>query len=295
MFGITLCNFYLSQVASDASTSEKRAEARFMRAFYYYYMMDLYGNPPMVTDMTTDKPKQATRQEAFNFIESELKNILGEGDDKSDILADKPEAYGRASKAAANLLLARLYLNAQVYTGTPQWEKAKEYAKRVIDDSNWGLLMQGNDKYTAYQMLFMGDNESNGAQKEIILPALCDGKTTQSWGGLFFVAGMTTATTNESYPTGSSEAWGGMLPKAQFISKFIPSGATALSVGTSTRWPKLPRTIVRSSSQMATANQASPMFRATQPATFILNTSVYTPMAVHSMMVQESLTTTTSR
>lgn len=232
MFGITLCNFYLSQVASDASTSEKRAEARFMRAYFYYYMMDLFGNPPMVTDMNTDKPKQATRQEAFNFVESELKNVLGEGDDKSDILADKPEAYGRASKAAANLLLARLYLNAEVYTGTAQWEKAKEYAKRVIDDSNWGLLRQGNGKYTAYQMLFMGDNDTNGAQKENILPALCDGATTRSYGGLFFVAGMTTATTNASYPTGSSEAWGGMLPKAQFISKFIPSGATALSVGT---------------------------------------------------------------
>ena len=231
MFGVTLCNFYLNQTEGDASVAEQRAEARFMRALNYFYMLDLFGNPPMVTTMGDAKPKQATRQEAYDFVESELKAVLGEGDDNSEVLADKPAAYGRASKAAANLLLARLYLNAEVYTGTPQWEKAKEYANRVINDSNWKLLTDDSGDYTAYQKLFMGDNRSNGAQNEIILPAIQDGANSRSYGGLFFVAGMTTAEVTNVYSTKTSEQWGGTVPKAQFIQKFIPSGKDKLSVG----------------------------------------------------------------
>lgn len=231
MFGVTLCNFYLNQTEGDASVAEQRAEARFMRALNYFYMLDLFGNPPMVTTMGDAKPKQATRQEAYDFVESELKAVLGEGDDNSEVLADKPTAYGRASKAAANLLLARLYLNAEVYTGTPQWEKAKEYANRVINDSNWKLLTDDSGDYTAYQKLFMGDNRSNGAQNEIILPAMQDGTNSRSYGGLFFVAGMTTAEVTNVYSTKTSEQWGGTVPKAQFIQKFIPSGKDKLSVG----------------------------------------------------------------
>ncbi len=232
MFGVTLCNFYLNQTEGDASVAEQRAEVRFMRALNYFYMLDLFGNPPMVTTMDDTKPQQATRQEAYNFVESELKNVLGEGEDNSEVLSDKPAAYGRASKAAANLLLARLYLNAEVYTGTPQWEKAKEYANRVINDkSNWDLLTDNSNGYTAYQKLFMGDNRSNGAQKEIILPAMEDGANSRSYGGLFFVAGMVTADVINVYTTRCSEAWGGTIPKAQFIQKFIPSGKDALEVG----------------------------------------------------------------
>lgn len=232
MFGVTLCNFYLDQTQGDASASEFRAEARFMRALNYYYMLDLFGNPPMVTTMGVAKPNQASRQEAYNFVESELKDVLGEGENNSEVLNDKPTAYGRASKAAANLLLARLYLNAEVYTGTAQWEKAKTYAERVINDGNWNLMTNNSEKYTAFQKLFMGDNDTNGAEKEIILPAMQDGETTRSWGGLFFVAGMTTANTNADYPTGCSEAWGGTIARAQFIQKFIPSGQTELIAGT---------------------------------------------------------------
>ncbi len=232
MFGVTLCNFYLDQTVGDASAAELRAEARFMRALNYYYMIDLYGNPPMVTSMGVSKPEQATRQEAYNFVESELKDVLGEGEDNNEVLNDTPSAYGRACKTAANLLLARLYLNAEVYTGTPQWENAKKYAERVINDSNWSLLTQGTGNYTAFQKLFMGDNSTNGAEKEIILPAMQDGATTRSWGGLFFVAGMTTATTNADYPTGCSEAWGGTIARAEFIQKFIPYGQTSLASGT---------------------------------------------------------------
>lgn len=229
MFGVTLTNFFLDQTSdNDAATTTQRAEARFMRALYYYYMMDLFGNPPMVTDMNTPQPPQATRQETFNFIESELKDVLGEGSDNNEVLPDTPVAQGRASKAAANLLLARLYLNAEVYTGSAHWQEAKTYAQRVIDDSNWGLLTEGTGNYTAYQKLFMGDNSTNGAQKEIILPAMCDGEKTQSWGMLFLVAAMTNGDLTTDYPSGTSEAWGGNICRLQFPQEFMKSGQTEL-------------------------------------------------------------------
>lgn len=229
MFGVTLTNFFLDQTSDeDDATATQRAEVRFMRALYYYYMMDIFGNPPMVTDMNTPQPPQATRAEVFEFVESELLAVLGEGNAEGGKLPDTPVAQGRASKAAANLLLARLYLNSEVYTGKARWEEARTYAQRVIDDSAWSLLKEGTGNYTAFQKLFMGDNSTNGAQKEIILPAMCDGDKTQSWGMLFIVAAMTNADINAEYPSGTSEAWGGNHCRLQFAQQFMKSGEDAL-------------------------------------------------------------------
>lgn len=227
MFGVTISNFFLEQTSSstDATTHVERAEVRFMRALYYYYMMDLYGNPPMATTMDEPKPKQATRLEAFNFVESELKAILGENaNDNADVLADTPISYGRASKTAANLLLARIYINAKVYTGTERWNDAKTYAEKVINDKYFSLLTTGSNGYTAYQKLFMGDNDTNGAQKEIILPAIHDGITTQTWGGcLFIIASTTNGDMLKQFSTGTTENWGGNRCRLQFTQQFFPN------------------------------------------------------------------------
>lgn len=223
LFGVTLANFYLDNTEgeSDAATLQKRAEARFMRAFYYFYLLDLYGNPPMLTHVTSEKPEQATRVETFKFVESELKDIIGEGQG-NEILADpRATTYGRADKAAAWLVLSRLYLNAQVYTGEPQWQLAKDYADKTIN-SAYSLHTTGNDNFSAFQMLFMGDNDTNGAQNEIILPVLCDGNDAQSYGGtLFVIASTTESEMNANYPTGTTEAWGGNRARKQFSDIFF--------------------------------------------------------------------------
>lgn len=227
MFGVTVSNFFLTQTSSstDATTHVERAEVRFMRALYYYYMMDLYGNPPMATTMDEPKPKQATRLEAFNFVESELKAVLGENaNDNADVLADAPVSYGRASKAAANLLLARIYINAKIYTGTERWNDAKTYAQKVLSDKNFSLLTSDSNGYTAYQKLFMGDNDTNGAQNEIILPAIHDGITTQTWGGcLFIIASTTNGDMLKQFSTGTTENWGGNRCRLQFTQQFFPN------------------------------------------------------------------------
>lgn len=195
MFGVTICNFYLENANNDdAATKQKRAEARFMRALHYYYLMDMYGNPPFLTKLSSENAPQIQRADLFNFLESELKDVIGEGS-SDEILADaKTVDYGRADKAAGYLLLARMYLNAEVYTGTARWEDAKTYAEKAIN-TNYKLCTTGMNGFSAYQLLFMGDNDSNGAQDEIILPALHDGEKTQTWGGTLY---MIASNTNEA-------------------------------------------------------------------------------------------------
>lgn len=195
MFGVTICNFYLENANNDdAATKQKRAEARFMRALHYYYLMDMYGNPPFLTKLSSENAPQIQRADLFNFLESELKDIIGEGDGDEVLANAKTIDYGRADKAAGYLLLARMYLNAEVYTGTARWEDAKTYADKAIN-TKYKLCTTGMNGFSAYQLLFMGDNDTNGAQDEIILPALHDGEKTQTWGGTLY---MIASNTNEA-------------------------------------------------------------------------------------------------
>ena len=78
-------------------------------------------------------------------------------------------------------------LDAQVYTGTPQWEKAAKYAKMVIDSPYKLYTGATKNGWTAYQQLFMGDNGENGSSVEAILPLLQDGKKTASYGTTVFL------------------------------------------------------------------------------------------------------------
>lgn len=249
MSNITYCNHFLSLGCSDATMN---AEVRFLRAYYYFLMTDFFGDPPFTDAISSEAPKQAhtyfagfdesasyTRAQLLNmgrtymysWIESELLAI------EPDMLPAEPELdteanYGRADKAAAWLLLSRLYLNAEVYTGTPQWAKAKEYAEKVIN-SSYELFNVANTAYVdnsgnsvhSYDMLFMGNNGSNGASREAILPLLQDGEATQGWGGsLFFIAAhwnaeMETVTGNSAGTTGNT--WAGMRVRPEFVKKFI--------------------------------------------------------------------------
>ena len=245
MFGVTICNFYLENAnSSDAATKQKRAEARFMRALHYFYLMDLYANPPFLTKLSSEKAPQIQRADLFTFLESELKDIIGEGSG-DEILADaKTVDYGRADKAAGMLLLSRMYLNAEVYTGTARWADAKKYADMTIGTS-YKLCTTPKNGFSAYQLLFMGDNDTNGAQDEIILPALHDGEKTQTWGGsLFMIAapvaetmkqedlyGVTDANANPILGYGTSESWDiGLRARKEFSKVFFGKNASKNSV-----------------------------------------------------------------
>ena len=101
-FGITLSNYFLEQTEGDASAKDLRAEARFLRALHYYYAMDFYGNVPFLTIVSTENAPQAKRADVFAFIEKELTECV------NDLAEPKQAQYGRADKAAAWMLLARL-------------------------------------------------------------------------------------------------------------------------------------------------------------------------------------------
>lgn len=189
MYNITLCNFFLDQTeeTSDAKMLQERAEVRFIRALHYYYFIDLYGKAPYKLHYNDELPTEISRADCFNFVVSELKSIIGEENPvEGEILIDQANTktdYGRANKVAAKLLLARLYLNAQVYTGKAQWAEAKKYAEEVIASSAYGLCVDPKNGKSAYEQLFMGDNgENENARKEIIFPIRCDGNTSRSYG-----------------------------------------------------------------------------------------------------------------
>src|SRR5574344_2566362 len=161
-------------------------------------------------------------------MESELLDIIGEAkaNQGNEILKDPAQkvAYGRADKAAAWMLLSRIYLNAEVYTGTARWQDAETYAQKILTDGTYDLCKSTRYSYTPFQLLFMGDNDTNGAQKEIILPAIHDGVTTQTWSGcLFIMASTSNGDMLKDYPTGTTENWGGNHCRQQFAQQFFPN------------------------------------------------------------------------
>lgn len=217
-FGVSVCNQYLETCADHDATMT--AEVRFLRALYYYYLLDNFGNVPFTTTVSSTLPEQKSRADLYAWIESELIDCVN---DMSEPTAktSSSEGYGRADKAAAWMLLSRLYLNAEVYTGTPQWQKAADYAEKVILSPH-KLYTAGTTNYTAYQMLFMGDNGENGSSVEALLPLLQDGKTTTSWGTtLFLIAG--TCKADEQPTRGTTETWAGNRARRDLVNKFFPN------------------------------------------------------------------------
>lgn len=188
--------------SSDTATIRQfAAEARFLRAYQYWVLMDLFANPPFVTEANgvgTYLPKQIKRADLFTYIESELKAI------EPDLADARMNEYGRADKAAEWTLLSRLYLNAEVYTGTARYADAETYAKKVID--------AGYSLKTKYADLFKADNNVNNP--EVILSINYDAANTQNYGGTtFLVNGDINGDMNVASFGVPSGGWGGNRAK----------------------------------------------------------------------------------
>lgn len=114
------------------------AETRVLRALYYWWLIDLYGSVPLVTDAATDPdnpPSQSTRKQVFDFVVSEIKESLGDLEESAG-----SSGYGRITKGAANTLLATVYLNAEVYTGTAMWNDCISACDAVINSGMYNLM-----------------------------------------------------------------------------------------------------------------------------------------------------------
>ncbi|UOR03504.1 RagB/SusD family nutrient uptake outer membrane protein [Hymenobacter aerilatus] len=228
LYEVTLCNNFLLE-STDAKLSSRginetdaatirayRAEVRFLRALAYYHALDLYGNVPFVTEENeiggTTPPTQTTRPELFAFIERELQAI------DADLPAPRQNEYARADKAAAWMLLAKLYLNAEVYTKTARYADCATNAKKVID-AGYTLTPQ-------YRNLFRTDNNTS---REIIFPIAYDGRRTQSYGGTtFLVHGPVASTSDRNWNPASygiDGGWGGLRTTSAFYRQFPDTAA----------------------------------------------------------------------
>ena len=226
-FGVSICNQYLKECAGyDASMT---AEVHFLRDLYYYYLLDNYGNPSFTETVSSDDPIQIKSADLYQWIVNDLEANM----DKmiAPSVRKKGDAnYGRADQSAAWMLLARLYLNAEKYSGTPQWENAKKYADKVIKESGRSIWMgddaiahkSANGKWSAYQMLFMADNDQSGAFNEAVFSFVQEGSSTASWGGsLFLMASTWNGDMAGVYPQTTDQAWGGNRTRKDLIEKFI--------------------------------------------------------------------------
>jgi hypothetical protein len=218
IYNITLINEYLRESTdeklgergfkdADATEIKKtRGEARFLRAFNYWVMLDIFGKSTFITEsdlVGTAIPKEISRTALFTYIETELKAI------ETELATVRTAEYGRVDQGAAWALLARLYLNARVYTGTAKYTEAITYAKKVID--------AGYTLHTNYAQLFMADNDK--WKNEFMFAINCDGRRTQAYGNTTFLMHAPSGDDHDYYGTGSG--WNGYRATKGLADQFL--------------------------------------------------------------------------
>lgn len=191
-----------------------RAEARFIRAYCYSMLCDLFGSVCYIDETvgTTDIPEQISRAEVFEYAESELLAVLGDDPDGEELADAGDNEYGRVDKAAAWFLLARMYLNSYTWIGEDHYTDCYTYSKKVID---CGVYPLASD----YRHIFLADNEEC---TEIIWPLVQDGLRAQSSAGTnFYVKAFVNGAMDEYYNTGvGSKGWGNVRSKTTLVDIF---------------------------------------------------------------------------
>jgi len=181
--------------------AQYRAEARFLRALSYWHGIDLFGDIPLLKEedaLGSTPPKQSTRTEIYNFLVSELTDI------RDKLPAAGASTYGRATGPAAQMLLAKLYLNAGVYTGTPNYAGALTAAQAVIAGP---YSVDPN-----YLHMFQADNNTS---PEIVFAIPQDGLKTETWGGVTFLVHASCGGSMSNTLYGIDGCWWGIRLKPQ--------------------------------------------------------------------------------
>lgn len=231
-FNISLCNEFIRNCSGEsisrftaAEQAEIRSylsEARFMRAFSYWMVLDLYRQGPDVdenTPVTGFIPRAYDGPGLFDFIESELRQLVAEGD---TALPDTNE-YGRAAKPAAWALLARLYLNSAVYRGTADTRYYTECitaCHKVISNPAYRLEPE-------YAKLFNADNHKRA--HEILFAMVCDATTSVTWGGGTYLVCGSCGNSSSQDPAryGLTNGWGMFRARGELTAKFGDISSTA--------------------------------------------------------------------
>ncbi len=215
MFVVALVNEFMNNIGNAPAGVDQAgysAEARFCRALAYYTLMDMFGRPPFITESNYSlAPAQLPTEELFGWIESELTEIREQLPATGD--------YGRANQSVVDALLARMYLNAETYTGQARYADCIARCNNVINSGHYSLA----DNYAE---LFMADNGENPrANKEIIFPIMADGTTTQSYGIGAIILGSRSGGESNVETYGCNSGWDGFRSTGNLVRNFqFPSG-----------------------------------------------------------------------
>ena len=225
--GVTYVNEYLRQTSDDnlslrgcsdavkAKVQEYRAEARFLRAFFYWAALDTFGQVPFATEDSPFgggyNPPQTSRTEVFNYVVGELEALAADG----SAMPAAQSNYPRADKGSCLGLLARMYLNAEVYTGTAMWAEAKAVCEKIFS--------LGYKLAPTHAELFRGDNGENpDAKGEFLFAAAYDAEHTQSYGGTTYLTLSTLSGDDGAVNiTGINGGWAGNRVPYEYVAKWF--------------------------------------------------------------------------
>jgi hypothetical protein len=214
-YQVSVCNEVIRQIKASSISSAKMkqylAEARCLRALSYYHAIDMFGNVPFTTDADAvggGNPKQISRADLFAWLTNEIQDFVTD-------LPDSPDNY-RCGKGLAYMLLAKLYLNAKVYTGTAAYDKCADYCNKII---GLGYALEPG---SAYKDLFNNSNETlQGKGHEIIFSVYQDPTNTQNYGGTtFLLYGAIGGTMDPTKYGTASSGWSGMRVTPEYVDKF---------------------------------------------------------------------------
>lgn len=207
-YQVSLCNEFLRET-TDGKLAERKItgsdlveakkyhnEARFLRALSYYHAIDMFGKVPFVVE--TDPigaffPKQISRANLFTWLDTELKDL------ESLLTPPRQNEYGRADQAAVWMLLAKLYLNSEVYTGTKRFSECLTYCNKIIG--------AGYQLATQYRLNFLADNNTS---PELIFAVNFDGLRTKSWGAMTYLIHAPVGGNMNPALYGINGGWGGL-------------------------------------------------------------------------------------
>lgn len=213
--GITNCNRVLAQMEVIPLEEDVKkvliAEVKVLRASFYWVLCDNFGNVPIVENFAVPEgylPSYNTRKQVYDFIVKEITESLPSLGDNSNI-----STYARFnSKGAANALLAKVYLNAEVYTGTPQWEKCLEACDAIINSGQYNLEAVQKDVF----------KDQNQLSREIVFSVPYDVVYTPNDDILNLMFDYTLPSQAQDIFNLKQQPWGGIVAIPQYISTFHP-------------------------------------------------------------------------
>lgn len=147
--GVVLCNAAIAKIEaklfpgiSPEREAEGLAELRTLRAYYYWLICDNFGDAPLVTTLEQSLPEKSSRKDIFDFITTELTESIPDLNENQDATT-----YGCFNKWAGKCLLANVYVNAEVYTGSPKWEECLKQCDDIISSGKCALSPDYKDSF----------------------------------------------------------------------------------------------------------------------------------------------------